>query len=360
MAEKPLLLYISAHLPSLSFPQAGHKTAYSILKEYSVNFDIIAVFFLNAGENKFYREEDYGFLREIHIFRINYLTRLAGLVMNPFMPVNGAIRKNRKAARLILRLENDNTFSAVHFEFTAAACYLNYIKPGIWKIYSEHDLTWQALERKLEKAGGLKRLLLRFEFIRQKKWELLAIRRMDEVLVHNGKDKGLLLRENISGPVIKVIKPYINPAFKEVKRGREERGAILFWGAMDRAENSDAAGWFIKDIFPGIISGFPGARLYIVGANPGESLKKSACGNIVVTGFVEDPLPYFEKACLAVAPLRLGAGVKVKVLEALSAGLPVVATGIGGEGISDPGLIIADDPEEFIKEVLGILGSHVG
>jgi glycosyltransferase involved in cell wall biosynthesis len=353
--NKKLLLYISAHLPSLSVPQAGHKTAYSLLKEYSLNFEIIAVFFLNPGESFYFEEKDYSFCRAVYTFRVNNLTRLAGLFSNPLLPVSESMRKSKQASLLIKSLQKENDFDSVHFEFTASACYLDVINPGIRKIFSEHDLTYQALERKSGQAKGLWRLIYLFEYLRQKKWELDIIRQMEEIWVHNSKDRLLLLQEKIPDDMIKVIMPYVNPVFKTARRGFEEKESIIFWGAMDRGENRDAAEWFVKDIFPGITGKKPGAKLYIVGANPSESLKKLGNNNIIITGFVEDPLPYFEKAKLAVAPLRLGAGVKVKVLEALSAGLPVVATSVGAEGITHENLFIADEIQEFIKSVLEII-----
>jgi glycosyltransferase involved in cell wall biosynthesis len=229
---------------------------------------------------------------------------------------------------------------------------MDFIVQECKKTVSEHDVTYQAYARKVNNSSGLKKLFYSFEYKRQKRWELEMLKKADGIVVHNYKDRDLLERDNIPRDSIKIIEPYINPVFKNAKRDRIEPRTILFWGAMNRPENKDAVEWFLKEIFPGILSRYPDAKLNVVGANPPDYIKKLANKNIIVTGFIKNPLSYFESARLAVAPLRLGAGVKVKVLEALSAGVPVVATNIGGEGISHKNLFFADTPGEFINIVL--------
>ena len=118
---------------------------------------------------------------------------------------------------------------------------------------------------------------------------------------------------------------------------------------MNRHENVDAAEWLIQKIFPLVKKNVPGLKLLIVGANPPYGLLKWQCKDITVTGYVEDPAEYFEKATLAVLPLRLGAGIKYKVLECLEAGLSIITTDVGAEGISHDSIMIANNTDEFVK-----------
>ena len=106
---------------------------------------------------------------------------------------------------------------------------------------------------------------------------------------------------------------------------------ILFFGAMSRPENYLSAIWFIENVMP-LLNDLD-VRFVIVGSKPPEELKRFKSDRIVITGFVNDTLPYFESSMCLVAPLVLGAGIKVKILEAMSSGIPVLTNDIGIEGI---------------------------
>lgn len=111
----------------------------------------------------------------------------------------------------------------------------------------------------------------------------------------------------------------------------EER-SVLFFGAMARPENYLSAIWYIENVMPRIQD--LKLKFVVLGSNPAEVFEKYINDEVIVTGFVEDVTPYFEKSLCLVAPLVLGAGIKVKILEAMSAGIPILTNAIGIEGIS--------------------------
>jgi len=129
---------------------------------------------------------------------------------------------------------------------------------------------------------------------------------------------------------------------------------MMFLGAMDRKENHEAMLWFLDAVFPTLRSTIPSARLLIVGAHPRPALLElcQKIEGVEVTGYVLDLQPLFAKAWLAIAPLRSGAGLKIKVVECLAQGLPVVTTAIGSEGITadkGDGLIVFNEAREFAR-----------
>ncbi len=104
----------------------------------------------------------------------------------------------------------------------------------------------------------------------------------------------------------------------------------------------------------------PAAKLTIVGNGPPEEIRSigQKDKDVIVTGFVEDIKPYYLKASVFVAPLFVGGGLIQKILDALAAGIPVVTTSIGNEGIDavpDKEILIADDAEEFANKVILLL-----
>jgi GT2 family glycosyltransferase len=134
---------------------------------------------------------------------------------------------------------------------------------------------------------------------------------------------------------------------------------ILFVAGFAHAPNVDAALWFHDYILPLIRAQKPGVRVALVGSNPTEEVKSLANDNIKVTGFVTDAelATYYATARVAVSPLRFGAGVKFKVVEGMHAGLPLVTTPIGAQGLKnlDGVLEICNDAESFAKAVLRFL-----
>lgn len=194
---------------------------------------------------------------------------------------------------------------------------------------SEHDVTMLAAERKAAAATGIKKRLLDRIAKKVKEEELEALNYCDIVMPHNKKDHDLLLSCKIPEKKIHEIVPYYND-MSAISRAPQNKD-ILFWGAMSREENIQASIWFIDNVMPRLKG--TGARFVIIGNNPPQDLKSRSCDEVEVTGFVQDPAPYFEKSLCFVAPLLTGAGIKVKVTEALSAGIPVLTNDIGIEGI---------------------------
>ena len=116
--------------------------------------------------------------------------------------------------------------------------------------------------------------------------------------------------------------------------------------------------WFLKEIYPTVTSKLEGVKLHVVGSNMPQHVKELASKNIVIEGYMDDDdlMALYEKVRISVVPLRYGAGVKGKVLEALRRGVPVVTTDIGAEGI--PGrencLIIENESDSFAKKIINV------
>ena len=119
----------------------------------------------------------------------------------------------------------------------------------------------------------------------------------------------------------------------------------MFVGSMCYAPNIVAVKTFVKFVFPLILNRIPNAKFYIVGSRPVKSVCDLASGNVIVTGFVNEPKDYLRKATVVVVPMYSGAGVQNKILEAMSIGCCVVTTKIGSEGLE----CISDGQELFIR-----------
>ncbi|MGQ0809785.1 MAG: glycosyltransferase [Nitrospiraceae bacterium] len=141
--------------------------------------------------------------------------------------------------------------------------------------------------------------------------------------------------------------------------GSSHDPVLLFTGDMSFEPNVDAALVLISQIIPQILRANPAAQLHLVGRDPDPRLRQAADDGIIVTGQVPDMLPYLHKARIYVAPLKTGAGTRTKLLEAMAAGLPIVTTTTGLEGIDAvPGrdVMIADEAEDMVAAIRTLLG----
>jgi glycosyltransferase involved in cell wall biosynthesis len=142
--------------------------------------------------------------------------------------------------------------------------------------------------------------------------------------------------------------------------GEREPHTIVFTGVMDYEPNVDGVLWFVDSCWPQIRARFPDARLLVVGNRPVPQIRQLAerGDGIEVTGWVESTPPYFDRSAVAIAPLRLARGLQNKVLEAMSMGLPVVASPAAAQGlgeVDEDTLRIARDADELLAETLALL-----
>ncbi|WP_050029982.1 glycosyltransferase family 4 protein [Verrucomicrobium sp. BvORR034] len=139
-----------------------------------------------------------------------------------------------------------------------------------------------------------------------------------------------------------------------------EPHTVAFLGSMDWEANRQAVRSFLKECFPAIREAFSDAKFLIIGRNPPADLKELAAQDpsIVVTGTVPDVRPYLAQASVMILPLQVGGGTRIKVFEALAAGLAVVSTSVGVEGLPvkhDEHALIADTLPAFTDATLSLL-----
>lgn len=143
------------------------------------------------------------------------------------------------------------------------------------------------------------------------------------------------------------------------KRDTEKKNIILFCGSLDITMNIDAVTRFTELIFPGIIKAVPDAEFWIVGRNPRLKVSRLAkYRNVLVAGDVSDVRPYYEKAKIVAAPFRFGGGTKLKLLEAMAMGVPVVSSPIGTQGIDTTdgyNIILADEPNKMKDLIIDLM-----
>lgn len=281
---------------------------------------------------------------------------------NPFRKYGNTLRESiYRQVREYLHSVNPEDVDVIVLEFTEMALMASEIKkmfPRAVIFASEHDVTFLGQRRAYETKKNYGKKLLQFVRYRvRKKNELRELGFCDIVMPHNPKDEKLLIDNGVPKEKIFVLTPYFRsgPVLRQAS-GRD----ILFYGAMGRAENCEAVLWFLDKVMPRLSD--LDIRFVILGANPRQRVLERQSEKVIVTGFVEDISPYFE-ACMCMAvPLQNGAGIKIKVLEAMAAGIPVLTNKIGIEGIdakAGQDYFHCEQPEDYENVIRSMAGGRI-
>lgn len=140
-----------------------------------------------------------------------------------------------------------------------------------------------------------------------------------------------------------------------IKRNPHE---IVIATVYSWVHNVDGVLWFIENVFPRLKEVYPDVTLTLIGKNPPSDLQKYADWGVNIIGYVPKVQPYLNKAALYIAPLFVGSGIRIKILEAMAIGLPVVATSIASEGIygnDEKGLFIRNGVEQWTDTIVSLL-----
>ncbi len=185
----------------------------------------------------------------------------------------------------------------------------------------------------------------------------LAAYAQAELVVAVSYEDARLLCDALSGmqvavvPNVHVIHPFPVPSGRKF-------GELVFVGGFKHAPNVDAMVYFCGEVLPLIAAAQPSARLKIIGSNPPSAIQSLVGERVEVVGYVPETAPYLESAYISVAPLRYGGGMKGKVGEAMSFGLPVVTTSFGAEGFGleiGRDVLVGDTPAQFAAHVIALL-----
>lgn len=205
----------------------------------------------------------------------------------------------------------------------------------------------------------VRKLFYRIESAKVRPYEAMVCRDFDRVFLCGPKDIKEI--EKTAPLTNAVVCPHGQdiPDIERVREGPKDPHAIAMSGVMATYTNVDAATWFTREILPRVRAQVPEACFWIVGRNPQRSITALARPpHVLVTGEVPDVYDYLCRAAVAVAPLRVGAGMQNKVIQAMACELPVVATSVANEGIgAAPGeeILLRDSPEAFADAVSGLL-----
>jgi glycosyltransferase involved in cell wall biosynthesis len=227
-------------------------------------------------------------------------------------------------------------------------------------VVDSHEIAYDLASQFARRGNNLgRRLYAGANWRKLRREELRTYREADGVFLCSTADERRLLHQ--SPDIRTAVIP--NAADVEYYRPRTsdpqpDGCTIVFFGLLSTTPNIDGVLHFVQNIWPRIAETHPEARCRIIGGRPPPSLLRLAGPRIELTGFVSDLRPHLAAATAVVVPLRLGGGTRLKILEAMAMGKPIVSTSLGAEGIeavAERDILIEDEPAGFANAVSRLL-----
>ena len=351
------VLVLSSKPPYPIHDGAAIRTFQSIVFLKRMGYEVDVLYFSEQDDKKSVEEGLSGYCRNIYQHTISAtksrINVLIGLITNS-LPLQVNYYFSREVRRWIMRHQDD--YDMIYCNNIRTAEYAKGLRPK--KVLDFVDALSMNYSSAKNKTKGLWHWIYTIDCYRCSRYEVGVLDVFDKILIISDVDRRYILK-SVTGkqPEISVIENFVrtDPA-KRINHQHVDCN-ILFVGAMNYEPNVTAVSYFVKDVFPAILGKYPQAKFYIVGKAPREDVKKLASDNVIVTGFVDDVWDYLRNSMVVVTPMRSGAGLQNKILEALAVGACVVTSDIGFEGLkSAPGQpVVALDAREMADEVLAFL-----
>jgi glycosyltransferase involved in cell wall biosynthesis len=248
----------------------------------------------------------------------------------------------------------------VQIEFLPMAVFLDALRDiDVPRVLVDHDASLRPARRLEHLPAPLVQALAALDVRAWRRFEHAVASRVDATVVFTERDRVAMERAG-ARRIVQI--PFVLPARdRPLNPAGRPPWTLLFVGYYRHPPNADAARWLVRSIFPRVRSVHPDATLVLVGEDPPPDIRGLEHDGVLAVGAVEDLSDHFDRAAVVVAPIRMGGGIRVKVLEALGAGKAVVATPLAAEGIGVPngdGILLAETDVELADCISLLLGDE--
>lgn len=364
---KKHLLFVSQKFP---FPltDGGNIRTFKILEALSKNFHVTLIASVSKGQNPEACKSSVAHLCEETICVPDVKSkspvsalRVAIRALFKKLPVSIAYNHNPNIRFEVASRIASGKFTYIHLNHLDTAQYLDQGCGSAKVVLDSHNILFNFFSTMANQAGSrIWRTLLGVEAARMRAYEISEFRKVHSVLVCSDIERQCLEKEGLSE--IRVIPNGVDTEFfhPPLKGYQTNPPNLVFTGAMGYFPNADAARFFITEVMPLLRPKVQGLNFLAVGKDPPEDLIALAkeYHDVVVTGSVADVRAYVWQSRVFVIPIRMGAGTRLKVLEAFAMGIPVVSTSLGAEGIGHTqgkNILIANDAVTLAKQIVTLL-----
>ena len=356
------ILMITPYLP-YPLVSGGQIRSYNLLKYLAEKHQITLVSFIRKEEEKKYIPQLGDFCKDVKVVLrrkawspVNIL--LSGFSYFPFLI---AIYYSLEAKRIVSELLSEEDFDLIHAETF-------YVMPIIPKtkvpiILVEQTVEFLVYAHFVQSTRFLPlKILLAYDVLKIKFWEKHFWQKAKMVIAMSEADKKVMKKEIPDLDVDVVPNGVDSDFFSKTSPKKSKIPTVLFVGNFKWLQNREAVEFLVSKIWPKILNKIPRTKLWVVGRNPTESVRKLAIKNkVIIDDKVNNIRDAYSKSDVLLAPIFGPGGTRFKILEAMSSGLPVVTTNTGIEGVpakNGRDVVICDDPQSLAEAAIKLLTSE--
>ena len=360
------ILWIADYLP-YPLVSGDRIRIYNLLRRVASRHELSLAAFLEKPEDAegiHHLQEFCARVETVNFQQRSHLAKAAGMLRFALegKPPELKLLYSEELVSKIRQLVSTMDFDIVQIEHSRMGLYLETLprKSDYKSILMFHNITSQQYGRvsQVEQSWGRK-LRSWVNSVTMGYWEPRYAENFDRCITVSEADRQLLLKANPRLQVDVISNGVDIEKYQPLPLPQENTSpSLLFIGNMGYPPCVDAALYFCREIFPSIRRRIAAAELWIVGRDPRPEVLQLNGDGVHVTGQVEDVIPYYRQSTVCVVPLRAGGGTRLKILEAMALGRPVVSTTIGCEGldvVDGQHLLIADNTDQFTEKTERLL-----
>lgn len=339
------ILMVSSFLP-YPLVNGGHVRLYNILKKLSKKYEVSLI----CEKRDFQTEKD---ISEISKFCKKIITvprkkqwTFSNILksvfsLDPFLIVGHTIPEMKKKIKEELKKEN---YDLIHVETSYVM--QNLPQSLLPIVLVEHNIEYLVYKKFVNRSLFFIRPFLNWDVLKLEKKEKDFWKKAKSLVAVSDKEKRIMNADFVvpNGVDTEKFKP---------KTTRDNEKRALFIGDFKWLENRDSARWILKEIWPEVSSKVKSLKLWIVGKNIPDAIKRLGSANVVFEeNASSDSSLIYNNSFVLLAPIRIGGGTSFKILESMACGIPVITTSLGAEGITKGNEIIRADTVKEVEDAL--------
>ncbi len=346
-------------LPRIPYPlEKGDKLrAFNQIKQLAKHNEIVLC---ALNDNSQVSEQDafralQPYCQSINFIKISKPQIVLGLARAFFkgLPMQCGYFYNRNAAKKINALIEKHKPDMLFGQLLRVAEYIR--NKDVPKTIDYQDVFSYGMKRRADIASPITRPIFSMEYKRLRRYEAAIFDDFDVKTIISESDRELIAHPKKNE--ILIIPNGVDHEFFAPQE-REKKYDIVFTGNMSYAPNVNAVEYLANEILPIVWKQIPNAKMYVAGATPDPKVKKAACDNIVISGWLDDIRDAYAQSRIFIAPMRIGTGLQNKLLEAMSMGLPAITTplangSLGAENGKE--ILVGSNAEELAQHIITLL-----
>ncbi|HPE57087.1 MAG TPA: glycosyltransferase family 4 protein [Bacteroidales bacterium] len=294
-------------------------------------------------------------------FEIDTRIRLVRVALNLLKSESYFVERfwSKKWNDKLIQILKNNTFDIIQLEHTYMGLYIETIRThsSAKIVLRPQNAEFAAWERIVKNERSIiHRLILKIATKRLKKFESEVAQKVDGIIAISDRDQAIFKSLAPNKPVESIPVGYDFTDSKSAKESSILNEPPVFYhiGSMDWKPNPQGINWFIAEVLPLVLKSISDFKFRIAGKKMPASIKSARSNNIIIEGEVNDAAEFHLQNDIMIVPLLAGGGIRVKIIEAMALGKPVISTSIGAEGIpykTGENILIADTPQQFVDQI---------